>query len=211
MIDYGNEFITQYDKYASSVFVSKRMVSKDKNGNVRRPSGFATLLQRISYPTNMSSSVCNIIKKLVMIDPKERLGQEGGWAEIMMDNWFVRSLDEGEADRHFGNRDPQPLCTLEELDYDKVMAEEYEIPSWVWQTPRSKALKRIYEKGCKPKYTDYEHMMATFDLRDQRKGLNWYKEPTAQDQKIFDSWDFMNSEALKQEMLAMETGKGIMD
>ena len=34
MIDYGNEFITQYDKYASSVFVSKRMVSKDKNGNV---------------------------------------------------------------------------------------------------------------------------------------------------------------------------------
>tara|TARA_B110000305_G_scaffold223427_1_gene267982 strand:+ start:511 stop:837 length:327 start_codon:yes stop_codon:yes gene_type:complete len=107
--------------------------------------------------------------------------------------------------------DQQPLCSLEAINWDHIIAEKYEIPTWVWQTPRSKALKRIYEKGCKPKYTDYEHMMATFDLRDQRKGLNWYKEPTAQDQKIFDSWDFMNSEALKQEMLAMETGKGIMD
>jgi len=84
------------------------------------------------------------------------------------------------------------------------MAEEYEIPSWVWQTPRSKALKRIYEKGCKPKYTDYEHMMATFDLRDQRKGLNWYKEPSGQDQRIFDNWDFMNTTAVKQELDSLD-------
>jgi len=184
---------------------TEEMFPKDRQGNIRRPSGFATLLQRINYPANMSSCVCNTIKKLVKIDPAERLGSNGGWAEIQKDNWFTRSADEPEEERHFGNRDLQPLCTLEELDFDKLMSQEYEIPSWVWQTPRSKALKRIYEKGCKPKYTDYEHMMATFDLRDQRKGLNWYKEPNHKDQQIFKHWDFMNSTALKQELDALDT------
>lgn len=33
VLDYGNEFCGKFDQYASSVNVSKRMVSKDKNGN----------------------------------------------------------------------------------------------------------------------------------------------------------------------------------
>ena len=88
------------------------------------------------------------------------------------------------------------------MSFDKVMNLEYPIPGWVYKTARSKALSRVYEKNAKPKYNHYEHVMATFDIRSHYGRVDWYERPSDKVQEIFDSWDFMSMEALKDELTA---------
>ena len=175
---------------------------RDSKGILRRPSGFATLLQVVKFPAKMSVASCAFCRELLHIQPAQRLGANG-YDEIKHHEWFVEPQKAMPADmRAFGNDDVHPLSELEPMHEDALLQDEYKVPEWVYKTARSKALQRVYEPGAQPKYNHFEHIMATFDIRDQRRYVEWYSPPEAKEQEIFDSWDFMSYGALKDELNA---------
>jgi serine/threonine protein kinase len=174
---------------------------RDGKGVMRRPSGFAGLLQTVKFPADLPVAPCLFCKHLLAVKPEERLGAHG-YEELKGHCWFVNPDEETPMkERVFEPSEHcHPISELKRLEEDVLLEGGYAIPEWVYKTARSKALQRVYEPGAVPKYNHFEHVMATFDIRDQRRFVDWYKIPEAKDQEIFHSWDFMSYAALKEEL-----------
>jgi serine/threonine protein kinase len=182
---------------------------RDAKGVLRRPSGFATLLQTVRFPQTMSVSACQFCRDLLKVQPDKRLGANG-YDDIKNHDWIHNPRNEVDvAERCFGSTTIHPISRLDPLVNDVLMIEGYPVPEWVYNTARSKALQRVYEPGAPPKYNHFEHVMATFDIRDQRRYVEWYKLPTKEQQEVFESWDFMSYDALKEE-LSVEVNPEVM-
>eukprot|EP00520_Triparma_pacifica_P006311 CAMPEP_0118636896 /NCGR_PEP_ID=MMETSP0785-20121206/2871_1 /TAXON_ID=91992 /ORGANISM="Bolidomonas pacifica, Strain CCMP 1866" /LENGTH=783 /DNA_ID=CAMNT_0006528061 /DNA_START=154 /DNA_END=2501 /DNA_ORIENTATION=- len=164
---------------------------RDRKGRIRRPSGFAALMQKVRFPSKMSHSSCHFCKDLLNIHPQERLGS-GGIADVQAHDWMARyQTNPTKKDTTLNNRQYN-ACDLEPLDFEKLMNQEYQIPEWVYKTERGKQLAKLYGKDTKPKYKHYDHMMATFALRNQHDSIDWNKLPKKHEQEVFESWDFMS-------------------
>jgi len=184
--------------------VVKNEFPRDKDGRIRRPSGFASLMQVVRFPKHMSHACCHFCKDLLHIHAGERLGSENGVKDIQQHDWMLRKSPKPAYEDLFLNGRQYPACELENLSFEKLMNNEYKVAKWVYNTDRSKQLAKMYTKTSPPKYKHYEHMMATFDARNQHSGVNWYANPKKKEQEVFESWDFMSYKALKDEMSVID-------
>jgi serine/threonine protein kinase len=181
---------------------------RDGKGRIRRPSGFAALMQKVRFPSFMSHSSCHFCKDLLHIHPEERLGSKNGIKDIQNHDWMARlEKDPTQKDLTLNNKE-YSACTLPTLDFEKLMALEYEIPHWVYVTERTETLKKLYAKDTTPKYNHYDHMMATFAVRNPNDPIEWNETPKSHEQEVFESWDFMSYAALKDEMSCIDEVQG---
>ena len=175
---------------------------RDGKGRIRRPSGFAALMQKVRFPSQMSHSSCHFCKDLLDIHPQNRLGSKEGVKDIQKHDWMARYQTKPTQENLTLNNREYDACTLPPLEFEKLMNNEYEIPPWVYITERTEKLKKVYAKDTTPKYNHYDHMMATFAVRNPHDSIEWNKVPKKKEQEVFESWDFMSYAALKDEMSA---------
>ncbi|GMH55534.1 hypothetical protein TL16_g01930 [Triparma laevis f. inornata] len=200
MLTGGQPFAGEDPTNVSAALLEKEF-PRDASGKIKRPQGFASLMQTVKFPSFMSHAACHFCKGLMDIHPEDRTGRNG-ISDLHKEDWFVRSENPASAERLRINRRMYKNCELDCMTFDKVMNLGYPVPEWVYKTARSKALGKVYERNAKPKYNHYEHMMATFDIRSHHQRVDWYGVPKQHQQEIFESWDFMSMDALKDELTA---------
>ena len=145
MLTGGHPFSDQEPQHVSKELIEKEF-PRDSKGNIKRPNGYASLLQAVKFPSYMSHSACHFCNELLAIRPENRLGK-GGVDEVQNADWFSRKENPATPERLRINRRAYTNCSLEPLGFDKVMNLEYAVPEWVYKTARSKGEREERKTG----------------------------------------------------------------
>ena len=97
MLTGGQPFSDEDPAHVSQEVLEKEF-PRDAKGNIKRPPGYASLMQVVKFPSHMTHSACHFCKNLLSIRPENRLGK-GGIAEVQTADWFSRTENPASPER----------------------------------------------------------------------------------------------------------------